>query len=535
MNTSTTVSRTTDSTTTVPISTNSSVVAVTVRIPANATSNDTDVLNSRAVPASTLSNTTTTDPAGNVKKPKIVSAPVNLTLSSGQTTFLSNLTLAITSQTSNVTVTNPCCAVLIGSNWVCMNTSSNTTQVNGTLNANCTTNHFSTFAIIDAPQYLCTPSCPEVMCIGETYDLVSNPGNVLMGWLNITNILTNSIDFEFHTFQDNADPHFGWQLTSVYIEVGAVTYKDTFPTRYREYVNIQTQDAFPPLGHTQCWDNVQWFAAAEVTDDSCKKRNNDCTTNYYSVYAVPQTKKRSLADQTPTLPSSEPSLLKSVASKRNNGPFPDASHPVFYTHSMCCECDFRAEKQADYGRECNGGANPIGCYLASMFNFCFTSGLTVGCSAGHTMFFDSSSALQSYMDRATQPAGPLTQNYNNPAYTESGRFGGLLTSLVINDKFDRCDNDFAGSCDWLQSLYLCPPEPGSPSTCFMFFGMTIRDVISISNDYLGGCSYPPGSLSYEEVADCIDYIEINLAGGRRPAEFFHDGIQENPCSDTLAP
>jgi len=318
------------------------------------------------------------------------------------------------------------------------------------------------------------------------------------------------MQFEINLFEDRFDSNYGWKLTGLRIEVGSKILNLEYSghsANYREFTTVQMRDAFPG-DHNVCQTNRAFFVSVSVQDDGpCPNKRTEptCPPTYRIVYAFPQ-------------------------NKRTVGPLPPTPTPQQRTdftrqHNMCCTCAYKAELISNLGRTC--AQVSTGCYRDAKFERAYPYGLTVGCAAGYTMTFSNSTYAQRFLDRFENQwnnfVAPLSQNYVDfTGFTPAGQLAGYVTSLSLNDRFDRLDINFAESCNWLRNLYLCG------GTCAPFQGMTIGQLLKAGNDVLGGCestnTYAPADL-----VSCFDEIERTFDKGRRLEHFRNRGFDIVPC------
>jgi hypothetical protein len=172
----------------------------------------------------------------------------------------------------------------------------------------------------------------------------------------------------------------------------------------------------------------------------------------------------------------------------------------------CCEDEdeggFRTQTQGGWGTECNGG-NP-GCYRDEHFDAAFASGLVIGCSAGHTLTFTSSSAVQAFLPAGGTP-GILNQSAVDPLASSAGVFAGQLTAASLSVGFDAADPDFSESSSSLAGLVLC----NTGSACD---GLSVSAVAADANPVIGGCAGATG-LSAAQLSSCLALVNENFVDG----------------------
>jgi hypothetical protein len=170
----------------------------------------------------------------------------------------------------------------------------------------------------------------------------------------------------------------------------------------------------------------------------------------------------------------------------------------------CCEDEggFRTQTQGGWGTECSG-ENP-GCYRDEHFDAAFASGLVIGCAAGHTLTFTSSSAVEAFLPAGGTP-GILGQSAVDPLASSAGVFAGQLTAASLSVGFDAADPDFSESSSSLAGLVLC----NTGSACD---GLSVSAVVADANLVIGGCAGATG-LSAAELSSCLAVVNENFVDG----------------------
>jgi len=328
-----------------------------------------------------------------------------------------------------------------------------------------------------------------------------------VGNLSINNKIDIEIEFEVDTVIDHVSSTRGWQVNGVLIQVGSKLLVIDYPhgmETYRVFTTIEMSDAFPG-GPSTCGDEIPFLFVGSVIDDGpCPgfKRTQNCTANTYIVYAYPRV----------------------TQFQRSNAPYP--SNPGFYTHNytMCCTCEYRAQKISELSFPCTGPTGtPLGCYRDTNFASAYPNGLTIGCGINN-ITFTSSFAVSNFMNQYSSQFGAaqaLSSSYINPTTTNAGKFAGEQTSISLNDRFDRFDVNWASSCNFLRNLYICFPA----QDCDAFDGFQISQLIDYGNQVLGGCA----DGNADAIVKCYQWIETVFDNGNRLINFENSGFNTVRC------
>jgi uncharacterized repeat protein (TIGR01451 family) len=169
--------------------------------------------------------------------------------------------------------------------------------------------------------------------------------------------------------------------------------------------------------------------------------------------------------------------------------------------------NFRTQTQGGWGSRANGN-NP-GVYRDANFANAFPNGLTIGCSTGFTIKFNTSAAIKDFLPQGGSPA-QLTASYvmggaGNPVQNLGNVFAGQVLALSLSVGFDLYDANFGGSTTNLKDLilksgnYKCTND-GKEETFTIanaFNGWTVAKLLEEANKALGGCmtSYNIGELN----------------------------------------
>ena len=140
------------------------------------------------------------------------------------------------------------------------------------------------------------------------------------------------------------------------------------------------------------------------------------------------------------------------------------------------------------------GNNP-GVFLSRNFGTVYPAGLTLG--GGKTLKFTSAKAVENFLPCGST-ARPLTQSHINPT-AKLGVLAGQVVALRLGVDFS--DAGITGS--------------GLANARFRFgkfAGMTVGQVLGISEAVLGGASLPLG-VSYNDLSDACTVVNENFDGG----------------------
>lgn len=147
-------------------------------------------------------------------------------------------------------------------------------------------------------------------------------------------------------------------------------------------------------------------------------------------------------------------------------------------------------------------ANPAG-YLSANFGAAFPGGLVLGSFLGFTATFRSPRAVEMYLPEGGA-AVPLDRHLVDPRMINNVLLA-ETTALAINAGLDAWDPNFAPGTTPLQDLVVAAPS----SRCF---GMTVREVLALANDLLGGLGDPAG-LTPDEMLECVRSINSTFEDG----------------------
>jgi len=518
MNLTTTVSTQSTSVTTVPTTTSTTTSVVSISLAAGSTSgvatakrtNTFDTVEIDGVSTNLWALRTAIDDAVNQYDAVLASPVVRASFGTGQTTFNNGTYGTLVFDNIYLEPNQTYCVAILNSvsdRWECLSNTVVTGAVGTYGSVSGQTNQFGAkFAVLKVQTYQCNPTCPEDQCQDTIYDLKTADGLITVGTLSVNNKDDIEIQFEINLFEDRSNVNYGWKLAGILVEVGSKLSQIDYSThsdKYREYTTVQFRDAFPN-SPSQCGLNVPFLFVGSVLDDGpcpSKRTEPTCAPIQRVVYAYPRAKK----------------------TVGPSAPYP--SNPSAFTQSyhMCCTCKYRSELISNWGRSCS--VTPVACYRDSRFSTAYPRGMTVGCSAGNTISFDSSAAVATFLDTHSAQFGSpavLTSSFVNPTSTSSNSLAGYVTSVSLSDRMDRLDKNWADSCNWLRNLYVCSGVCGSS-----FQGLQIKDILDIGNDVLGGCrsDYSPSTL-----VACLDDIERTFNEGRRVDSFAPRGYSVVPCN-----
>jgi len=119
-------------------------------------------------------------------------------------------------------------------------------------------------------------------------------------------------------------------------------------------------------------------------------------------------------------------------------------------------------------------------------------------------------------------AQALSSSYIDPVTTNAGKFAGELTSISLNDRFDRYDVNWASSCNFLRDIWICSPA----QDCDPFSGLQIADLINLGNQVLGGCA----DGNADAIVKCYQWIETVFDNGARLINFQNAGFSTTQCA-----
>ena len=137
--------------------------------------------------------------------------------------------------------------------------------------------------------------------------------------------------------------------------------------------------------------------------------------------------------------------------------------------------DFCAYTQGGWGAVCHG--NNLGCIRDNNFNSVFLSGLLIGhSSTNYNANWTSSTAIEAFLPAGGTPE-VLTANLLNPTSTSAGVFAGQITALTLSVKFDDANVLNSASTIPLGDLHVMSGQ---------FAGLTIRELLALANDVVGG-------------------------------------------------
>ena len=165
----------------------------------------------------------------------------------------------------------------------------------------------------------------------------------------------------------------------------------------------------------------------------------------------------------------------------------DACSDVTWTNNYDATCDGSAEsflnyKQQDWGKSTSGAASDL---LDADFDAVFPEGVKVGCGEGYELVFTSADAVDTYLpctggaqDLALSHGGTDPTAESDPSCWDNALVTHVLTAK-LNVAFDEADADFSPSDIALGDL-IAVQGP--------FYGMSINEIIAISDQVLGDCS-----------------------------------------------
>ncbi len=165
----------------------------------------------------------------------------------------------------------------------------------------------------------------------------------------------------------------------------------------------------------------------------------------------------------------------------------DDCSSVTWSNNYDADCDGSAEsflnyKQQDWGKSTSGAASDL---LDADFDAVFPDGVKVGCGDGYELVFTTADAVDTYLP-CTGGAQDLTLSHggtNPTADSDPSCWDNALVTHVLTAKlnvaFDAADPAFSPSDIALGDL-IAVDGP--------FYGMSINDIIAISDLVLGDCS-----------------------------------------------
>jgi hypothetical protein len=428
----------------------------------------------------------------------VVSPGISVNFGTGQRNLSSDVTLTFLNVPSGVDPNSLCVAVLIDGIWYCSNYTTYVSHVNGTLTVSSNVSHFSTYAVIQKPPYPCRAKCVDVPCTDEYYDLKTTTNEVL-GSVYIKNHHDVDIQFEAFAFEDIGDSNFGWKMTKIEVELGAVSQSIEYVPgqgKAQEVTRIQLSQAFADQP-SKCAQYVKFKFTVHFIEDGPCNVTTGCNT--FVAYAVPHT----------------------TFQKRFNSSPPVA--PYFYNYTVCCNCNYVTYRPNEFARSCS--SLPIGCYEDNNFDMAFPVGMQLGCSAGKTISLTTPSSVRNYLDQYNTQFGTprvLTVDHINPTSTEAGSLGGELAALILSDGFDRVDSEWQDSCNYIRNLFVCAPYAGD---CNTFHNKTVGSIMEKGQKVLGGCE--TGNIKV--LSKCLQWITTSLQGGKRKEQFENRGLNIGVC------
>ena len=139
-------------------------------------------------------------------------------------------------------------------------------------------------------------------------------------------------------------------------------------------------------------------------------------------------------------------------------------------------------------------------YLRAHFAAAFPSGLTVGCSNGHTILLTSAKAVGDLLPSEGKTEA-LKSNYTNPVNLKNSLVGEIV-ALNLNVGFDKYDPAFGAAGKHLEDMFI---KKGK------FGGMTVKEFLDLANKALGNC----GNSSYKlsDIRNMAKHINDNYKNG----------------------
>jgi PEP-CTERM putative exosortase interaction domain len=175
--------------------------------------------------------------------------------------------------------------------------------------------------------------------------------------------------------------------------------------------------------------------------------------------------------------------------------------------------DFQSYEDADWGDESGTAGLLIADHYSSVY--ASTGGLLVvgvAGASGYSIAFNDPTQLLAYLPD-NGPAGQLVQDYANPSFTSSGRFGSDVVALKLNIDFS--DAGYLATSGGVKfgDLIIGADGSGLPALASdqmlapAFFGLTIRQFLDQANVVLGGNA--PYSTNYLNTAQQLNVSFIN--------------------------
>jgi hypothetical protein len=165
-------------------------------------------------------------------------------------------------------------------------------------------------------------------------------------------------------------------------------------------------------------------------------------------------------------------------------------------------------------------ASTAGGLLIASFDTVYPGGVVVGLPGpGFTMDFGDSLAVLAYLP-ASGAAGPLTADLIDPMSSSSGVFGGDVLALQLDVNFS--DAGLLGGTSGLRfgDLYVC-----ELTTTPALEGLTVRQILAISNTVLGGGA---GPYSADELDPVVFALTQAFIGGA-PSTFAQQNLFSGGC------
>jgi len=171
-----------------------------------------------------------------------------------------------------------------------------------------------------------------------------------------------------------------------------------------------------------------------------------------------------------------------------------------------------------------GGPGAPGQLLANNFATVYPSGVVIGRSPDFKLTFTSSNAVKDFLPQGGTP-DVLTTSATDPTTSDAGVFAGQVLALQLSVDFSDAGKTDAGLGDL---VYVNPGDS--------LDGKTVREILAIANDVLGGGTLPAG-YTVPILNDLIDHLNKAFDDGDTVTGWAEQHLKEEngSCISPLPP